>query len=106
MHFSILQVDIDYEPVGLDYPAYLQAPEEGADILSYPELGAEQEQEQELEQEQEQDQELDQGPVYENFLIADAIESPVIEASVAAAPAAPPLEIGRTSSPSKEPEIR
>jgi len=96
MHLSLyFQVDIDYEPVGLDYPAYLQAPEEGADILTYPESGAE--------QEQEQEQELDQGPVYENFLIADAIESPVIEAGASAAPL---LEIGRTSSPSKEPEIR
>ena len=74
---------MDYEPIGLDYPAYLGA----GDLSSYPDT-VDEEQEQTLEP-----------LLYENFLIDDAIESPA---------EAPPLGEGgnNNASPSKEPEIR
>jgi hypothetical protein len=90
-------VDLDYEQAGLDYPTYL-APDEAAEAGRYSEDMVDK----------------NQDILYENFLIADAIQSPLEPATADSAlqPAAEsPLEpataddIGQAS-PSKEPEIR
>ncbi len=115
--FLCVQVELDYDQGGLDYPSYMApnqgeytAPNQAGELATggwlgqeqetEQEQGQEQEQEQEPEQEQEQGkgQELEQGPQYENFLTADAIQNPAPEVSA-------PLEIGQTG-PSTEPEIR
>ena len=91
-----MQVDLDYDLAGLDYPAYSTQDGEGAgNSPSYPDQ--------------------DQGIFYENFLIADAIQSPQEEPSSAERLSEPAVEnlpepaeldiIGQAG-PSKEPEIR
>jgi hypothetical protein len=92
-----MQVDLDYDQTGPDYPTYL-APDEAAETGSYTEDA------------EDKNQEI----LYENFLIADAIQSPLepaVDSSLepAAADAQTPLELAEDigqASPSKEPEIR